>query len=53
MSRAKEIIARGREKGRVLHVSEAFKKYPVREEEHKGKLEYWEQRPHKRDTDEL
>ena len=42
-NRAKEILARGREKGRVLKVSEAFIKYPVSEEEHEGKLEYWTQ----------
>ena len=47
-SRVKAIIARGREKGRVLNVAEAFTKYPVEEEAHKGKLEYWSQ---ERDTD--
>ena len=49
-SRIKAIIARGREKGRVLNVAEAFTKYPVEEEAHKGKLEYWSQ---ERDTDGL
>jgi len=32
-SRAKKSIARAREMGRVLHVSEAFKAYPVTEED--------------------
>jgi len=39
--RRKDLIARGRESGRVLHVSEAFTKYPVENEDHKGKLDYW------------
>jgi hypothetical protein len=38
----KELIQLGREKGRVLPVSEAFKMYPVEEEAHKGMVEYWE-----------
>ena len=29
----KEILSRGRELGRVLHVSEAFSKYPAEEED--------------------
>ena len=37
----KELIKLGREKGRVMSVSEAFRMYPVEEEAHKGKLEYW------------
>ena len=45
----KELIARGREAGRVLHVSEAFTKYPVEDEDHKGKLDYWTEE----DSDEL
>ena len=36
-----ELISRGREYGQVLNVAEAFRKYPVEEEIHKGKLEYW------------
>jgi hypothetical protein len=43
VERAKEIIERGRENGRVLNVSEAFKMYPAEKEEHKGKIEYWTQ----------
>ena len=39
----KEIIARARELNLVLHVSEAFKRYPVEEEDHKGQQEYWKQ----------
>ena len=37
----KNIVSRGRKLGRVLHVSEAFSKYPVEKEDHKGKPEYW------------
>jgi hypothetical protein len=37
----KELIKFGRERGRVLPVSEAFKMYPVEEEAHKGELDYW------------
>ena len=36
-----DLISRGRELGQVLNVAEAFRKYPVEEEIHKGKLEYW------------
>ena len=39
----KDIIARGRRLGRVKDVSDAFKNYPVEEEAHKGKLDYWTQ----------
>ena len=42
-NRSKATIARAREMGRVLHVSEAFKKYPVGEEAHKGSIIYWTQ----------
>jgi len=38
-----ELISRGRELGLVLNVAEAFKKYPVEEEVHEGKLDYWTQ----------
>ena len=38
-----ELISRGRELGQVLNVAEAFIKYPVEEEIHEGKLEYWTQ----------
>jgi len=37
------LIYRGRELDRVLNVAEAFKKYPVEDEIHEGKLEYWTQ----------
>ena len=37
------LIARGRKLGRVLSVSESFEKYPVKDEDHGGKLEYWTQ----------
>ena len=42
IEKAKKAILSGRKKGRVLDVSEAFKKYPVENEIHKGKLEYFE-----------
>ena len=38
-----DLISRGRDLGQVLNVAEAFKKYPVEEEFHEGKLEYWTQ----------
>ena len=41
---AKEAINAGRKKGRVLDVSEAFKKYPVENEIHKGTLEYFQKK---------
>ena len=37
----REAIKTGKERGKVLHVSEAFKMYPVEEEDHKGKIDYW------------
>ena len=36
-----ELISRGRASGQVLNVAEAFIKYPVEDEIHKGELEYW------------
>ena len=44
IKQAKEAIKAGRKKGRVLDVSEAFKKYPVENEIHKGKLEYFQKK---------
>lgn len=38
----KELVQLGRQKGKVLPVSEAFKLHPVEEEAHEGKKEYWE-----------
>jgi len=38
-----ELISRGRELGQVISVAEAFKKYPVTDEIHRGELEYWTQ----------
>ncbi|MCL2638512.1 MAG: hypothetical protein FWD48_09100 [Oscillospiraceae bacterium] len=37
----KELNKIAREKGRILTIDEAFELYPVEEEVHKGKLEYW------------
>ena len=36
-----ELIKIGEAQGKVLHISEAFEMYPVEEEVHKGKIEYW------------
>ena len=36
-----ELVSRGRDLGRVLNVAEAFRKYPVEDEVHGGKLGYW------------
>lgn len=47
IKQAKEAIKSGRKKGRVLDVSEAFKKYPVENEVHKGSLEYFENNENK------
>jgi len=41
-SKMRELAQLAKEKNRVLPVTEAFKLYPVEEEEHKGKLEYWQ-----------
>ena len=37
----KELIQAARRKGKVLPVSCAFEMYPVEDEAHKGKIEYW------------
>ena len=39
----KEIVKEGYKKNKVLHVSEAYRLYPVEEEPHEGKIEYWTQ----------
>ena len=39
-SRSKATIARAREMGRVLHVSEAYKKYPAEGEVHSGRVNF-------------
>ena len=44
IEKTKKAIASGRKAGRVLDISEAFKKYPVENEIHKGKPEYFENR---------
>jgi len=38
----KELVALGRKAGKVLPVEEAFIMYPVEDEAHAGKREYWE-----------
>jgi hypothetical protein len=37
----KELAELGKERGKVLPVSEAFVLHPVEDEAHEGKLEYW------------
>jgi len=39
VKKAKEAIKIGRLNGRVINVSEAFKKFPVEKEMHKGRIE--------------
>ena len=41
VSKNRELIKKGKSKNRVLPVSEAFKMYPVEDEVHEGKIEYW------------
>ena len=41
VKKAKEAIILGRKNGRVLNISKAFDKYPVINEVHKGKPEYF------------
>jgi hypothetical protein len=43
VAQMKELIESGRKQGKVVPVSEAFRSFPVEEEPHKGKLEYWTQ----------
>lgn len=47
IERAKEAIEMGKKNGRILDISEAFKKYPIEDEIHKGKLEYFQQKDKK------
>ena len=44
IEKANKAIELAYKNGRVLDISEAFIKYPVENEWHKGKLENWEQR---------
>jgi hypothetical protein len=37
----KELVKIARERGKITDISEAFKKYPVEDEAHKGELSYW------------
>jgi len=43
IEKSKRAVELARKNGRILDVSEAFKRYPVENEWHKGKLENWEQ----------
>ena len=40
-SKMKGLTLTARQKNKILPVSEAFETYPVEDEEHKGKIEYW------------
>jgi len=40
--RMKELTRVARQQNKVLPVATAFETHPVEEEEHKGKIEYWE-----------
>ena len=37
----KELVTEARKNNTILPVSEAFKLFPVEDEVHEGKLEYW------------
>ena len=39
----RKLTAKGKASGKVLPVSEAFKLFPVDNEAHNGKIEYWKQ----------
>jgi len=41
VSQMKELVKKGQSQNKVLPVSEAFKMYPVEDEVHEGKIEYW------------
>jgi predicted secreted protein len=43
VSQMKDLVEAGRKKGAILPVSEAFDAFPVEDEPHKGKIEYWQQ----------
>jgi len=38
----KELIRVARQQNKVLPVATAFETYPVEDEDHNGKIEYWE-----------
>jgi len=41
IKKMKDLTKRSKVAGRVLPVSRAFEMYPVKDEVHKGKIEYW------------
>lgn len=41
VSQMRELVEKARKEGAILQVSEAFDLYPVEDEIHEGKLEYW------------
>ena len=46
----KKLAEIGKKQGKVLPVSEAFKVYPVEEEVHKGKIDFWNKGDIKREV---
>jgi len=38
----KELKQLAKQKGKILPVTKAFEMYPAEEEEHKGKIDYWQ-----------
>ena len=43
VAKMKELVKESCRENKVLHISEAFRLYPVEAESHKGELEYWTQ----------
>jgi hypothetical protein len=43
VSEMRKLTEIARSRGKILPVSEAFRLFPVEEEAHKGKQEYWTQ----------
>ena len=41
ITKMKELTKIAKEKGLIIPLSEAFRMFPVEEEIHKGKIEYW------------
>ena len=43
IQKMKELIEIAREKGKVIHFTDAFDKYPAENEVHEGQMKYWTQ----------
>jgi len=50
IEKMKELTKQARDENRIISKSEAFKMYPVKEEAHKGKLEFCLKGEHKFDV---